>query len=284
MFISETKSTALLEGTTYQPAVSPDKIGIPQLAMATDATARPISMAAAELMDTKVKPIELAIFEIEALANEREKWEVNEHAASHSRLYSILHKCYQFYLRMTEPQVPADVRAHLHEGLKNFIESRGYTCKSNTHDMVRVVKAVFGIIDRRRVSAYSLALRSALVAGPVNAEGQPTPLPADCLVEWIEEQGGVEKARRFRSKQPLPIAVRASSVMATLSGQKLMSFATDAAVLQLEPTDANNMMVLIATYRPSGEFEVNAVLKNDKAINAALTAYGRSHQKSAPKA
>jgi len=33
------------------------------------------------------------------------------------------------------------------------------------------------------------------------------------------------------------------------------------------------MCVLVATYRPNGELDISAVVKNDAAVRAALTAY-----------
>ena len=68
--------------------------------------------------------------------------------------------------------------------IEKFIEQRKYVFAPSSHDMTRVVKCVFGA-DRRRVSAYSIALREAL-----NQK-----VSAKDLVDFIEQNGGVEQIR-----------------------------------------------------------------------------------------
>lgn len=43
--------------------------------------------------------------------------------------------------------------------------------------------------------------------------------------------------------------------------------------MQFDTNDVDKQMVLIATYRPTGEFDLHAVVKNDSAVTAALAAY-----------
>ncbi len=234
----------------------------------------PVSAAVA-MFAAKIKPVEQAIFELEDLEHQREKWEGTELAASHKRLYSILLKCYEFYLGMKSPEKDTDARKALRDGLDSFIKARDYHFKANTHDMNRVVKAVFGSVDRRRVSAYSLALRAALVEGPVNSKNHRTPLAADQLVEWIEDKGGVEEVRAPKKTQANAVSVtdQTAKVKSFVTQKKLMKVSVDAAVMPFDMDAVDKQLVVIATYLPTGEFELHGVVKNDSVVKAALAAY-----------
>src|ERR1035437_5610959 len=105
----------------------------------------------------------VAVTLLETLEAERQSWEGKELAASHARLYAILTDCYGYYLGMKAADSPKQLRVQMAKGLERFIAMRKLRTLDKTHDMNRVVKAVFGE-DRRRVSAYSRALRAGLTA------------------------------------------------------------------------------------------------------------------------
>jgi hypothetical protein len=93
------------------------------------------------------------------------------------------------------------VRMARTDEMEKFIKTRAYTFMPTTHDMTRVVKCVFGV-DRRRVSAYSIALREALRQKVAAAD----------LVAFIEQNGGVEQIRLGGTK-PLTVAIRAAKAL-----------------------------------------------------------------------
>ncbi|PUE28066.1 hypothetical protein [Limnohabitans sp. Jir72] len=236
------------------------------------------SAAISAVIAATIKPIEQVYFLLENLEAEREKWEITELAASHKRLYEMLTKCYAFYLRM-KTDTSSEVREQSRKGLNAFIAARSYTFKASTHDMNRVVKAVFGGVDRRRVSAYSTALRAALVGVQPDAKNKPTRVPESQLSTWLEDQGGVEEVRLGSKNKGMTPKARAEKVETVVRTKKLMSFAVDEAVMQLDTNDNDKPMVLIATYRPTGEFDVHVVVKNDSAVNAAYAAYYTDNKK-----
>lgn len=59
-----------------------------------------ISEASKKAVAEQISGVNQAIFALEQLEAEREHWEANELAASHKRLYSLLTRCYQYYLDM----------------------------------------------------------------------------------------------------------------------------------------------------------------------------------------
>ena len=200
--------------------------------------------------------------ELKSLETARISWETTELAASNSRLYSILQQAYQFYLVMKQ-DASKDVRKEKLAVMEAFIEERGYTTSfgATTHDMTRVIKCVFGV-DRRRVSAYSIALREALRQEVASTD----------LIAFLEQNGGVEQIRMGGTK-PLSPTKRAELVKAQVSDAVIGTVKFDALAVKASPDWNDKQVVLVATYLPTGEFEVNAVVKHEGAVKTALAAY-----------
>lgn len=200
--------------------------------------------------------------QLKSLESARISWETVELAQSNNRLYSILQQAYQFYLVMKQDE-SKDVRKEKQAALDAFIEGHGYTNSfgATTHDMTRVVKCVFGV-NRRRVSAYSIALREAL----------RQEVGASDLIVFLEQNGGVEQIRMGGTK-PLSATKRAELVKAEVREAVISTVKFDAALVKANADWVDKQVVLVATYLPTGEFEVNAVVRHDGAVNTALAAY-----------
>ena len=200
--------------------------------------------------------------QLNSLETARISWETTELAQSNNRLYSILQQAYSFYLVMKQDE-SKDVRKEKQAALDAFIEEHDYTNSfgATTHDMTRVVKCVFGV-NRRRVSAYSIALREAL----------RQEVGAKDLIAFMQENGGVEQIRMGGTK-PLSATKRAELVKAEVSEAVISTVKFDAAVVKANADWVDKQVVFVATYLPTGEFEVNAVVRHDGAVNTALAAY-----------
>jgi hypothetical protein len=194
------------------------------------------------------------------LENARKSWEGNELAASNKRLYSILYEVYGYYLNLKKHD-DKDVRKKVADEMEQFISQRGYSFMPSTHDMTRVVKCVFGV-DRRRVSAYSIALREALRQEVSAAD----------LITFIEENGGVEQIRLGGTK-PLSVTKRAGIAKEEVLSNELGTFKFDPELCPADSDWADKQVVIVATYLPTGEFQANAVIRHDSAVNAALAAF-----------
>lgn len=195
----------------------------------------------------------------------RMSWETTELAASNKRLYSILKDAYDYYLVMKKNPNEETRKQHATE-VDKFIAQRKYTFMPSTHDMTRVVKCVFGV-DRRRVSAYSIALREAL----------RQQIAAEDLVAFIEVNGGVEQIRMGGSK-PLSVTKRAEMAAAEVRSTELGKLKFDPKLMPVDADWADKQVVIVATYLPTGEFQANAVIRHDSAVNAALAAYYSQQQ------
>ena len=205
---------------------------------------------------------------LQTMESATRNWEANELAASNKRLYSILMDAYTYYMTM-KTDSSKDTRALYADDLAKFIAERKYVFAPTSHDMTRVVKCVFGA-DRRRVSAYSIALREAL-----NQK-----VSAKDLVDFIEQNGGVEQIRLGGTK-PLSAKVRAGKVKDEVVGSVLGVIKFDSRLVRADADWADKQVVIVATYLPTGEFQANAVIRHDSAVNAALAAYYSQQQAAA---
>ncbi|WP_416546705.1 hypothetical protein ACHEXK_12775 [Limnohabitans sp. DCL3] len=209
---------------------------------------------------TSVSQNKLAVME-----QARMSWETTELAASNKRLYSILKDAYSYYLVLKQDS-SKEIRKSRADELDAFIAERKYTFMPSTHDMTRVVKCVFGV-DRRRVSAYSIALREALRQD----------VAAIDLVAFIEQEGGVEQIRMGGTK-PLSVSKRAAKAADQVLGTELGMLKFDPSMFAADADWADKQVVIVATYLPTGEFQANAVIRHDSAVNAALAAYYSQQQ------
>lgn len=201
--------------------------------------------------------------ELERLETARQNWEVTEMAASHARLYSILTGIYGYYYKMKDKNTTTKVREMMKTALDFFTNRRDSVTRADTNDMNRVVKAVFGD-DRRRVSAYAIALRYAY-----DCRVRPENLTA-----WIKDKRGVEECRKEASgKSGMPLKERAAIAETAVKNTALDIIKTDKMSTLFGADDSEKMVVLVATYRATGELEIQGVVKTDTAVKAALAAY-----------
>ena len=194
----------------------------------------------------------------------RKAWEIGTYTASNNELYAILGKCYALYfdLRGNDKDSKA-ARKELDAVMCNL----GYSFKQETHMLTKLVKFVFGAVDRRRVSTYGLVLRAAL-ADEIKADGIPA---------FIISGGGVEQIRRRKSGTAISPKDKAAlgkqtveqNNLAVIDGTSLAAMAGDAC----EGDD----MVAIVTLQADGSFVVREIITNKAVVNAAMVcAYSKS--------
>jgi hypothetical protein len=218
------------------------------------------------------KPARLLV----ALENECKNWEATDLAATHARLYQLLTRAYSYYITMKRDG-DKEVRADYKKALEIFIAERGYKFLADSDDMHRVVKAVFGS-DRRRVSAYSKALKVAMTSGAPDADGKPSHVPVAELASWITAQGGVEEVRRGTNSAQNSSVPKHEIVTAYLEDIELMKFVPDATTMPMSVEDNDKPVLLIAVYRPNGEFEIKGTVKSETVIKAAYDAFYKEHK------
>jgi len=196
---------------------------------------------------------------IDELVTQRISWENNELTNANEALYGLLQHCYSLNNAMSGSDSTAK---SLKKGLSNYIKDKNYKFTESTPLITKVVKCVFGV-DRRRVNAYSTALRVAIAEKKSVIE----------LPKFFKEQGGIEEVRRKASgtkvktldeKVKLGRTVLENEALATVHSDKLnASFST---------TNLEEGIVLLATREDDGSFAIRQMVQTNAAVKSALAA------------
>lgn len=204
--------------------------------------------------------------QVQVLANierSRIEWQEGAYKTSNQQLYGVLAQCLAF-----GADLDTTASKDRNKALDDFYKERGYRIKKDTPLMTRIVRAVFGDIDRRRISTYSLVLRAA------KAE-KKSPLS---LADWIEERGGVQEIRLARS--PSFVSPKKKAELAQSSFEQLPMLATvntEALALVTDTDKVGAECVLLATLMADGNYAIKAVLNKNAAVTAAFTALYALH-------
>lgn len=202
-----------------------------------------------------------------ALEAERISWETTVYRTSNQALYSVLAKC--LALSHVESSEHAKKR---NAALEAFFKQRGYRYKKDAHPASRIVKAVFGDIDRRRLSTYSLVLREAIKQG----------ITASNLADWIEDRGGIQEIRLSQSKTFVKPSAKAEIAKQRFDSLPALAQVKSEALSELADADfMGDCCVLIAEQAADGSFIVRAVTRSTGAVNAAFTALYSEQNKAA---
>ena len=196
---------------------------------------------------------------IDQLISERQHWENHELANSNETLYALLQHCYSLNNAMSGSDGTAKA---LRKGLANYIENKKYQFKESSPLIAKIVKCVFGV-DRRRVNAYSSALRVAMAEKVAVME----------LPKFFKDQGGIEEVRRkattgkaktMKDKVELGRAVLDSEALAFISSDSLNASFSNQSL--------EEGVVLLATREDDGSFAVRRVVQSNSAVKSALAA------------
>jgi len=205
------------------------------------------------------------------LENKRLGWEAGAYRTSNQELYAILAECLAYVTaELTLAQAKQRSAA-----LEAFFKARNYTYKAELPLANKVVKAVFGGIDRRRTSTYSLVIRQAI---------KEKVLPLN-LAGWIEEKKGIQEIKLGRSatyispknKADIGKEIFDGKVIIGNAQSELLSHIADAQFL-------GHSCVLLAEQMPNGSFDIKAVVRNDSAVKAAFQALYQNQKEAAEKA
>ena len=143
-----------------------------------------LNVSSVVLNDSNTKSNVPANIELSSMEAKRIAWETGVYRTSNQALYQVLAECLAY-----SGELPVSMSKLRNGALATFYKERGYRYKEDAPLVTRVVRAVFGDINRRRISTYSLVLRQAQKESIAYAD-----LPA-----WIEERGGIQEIRLSRS-------------------------------------------------------------------------------------
>ena len=204
-------------------------------------------------------PFQVALNAIHTLEDKRVVWEEGVYKTSNQALYEILAECLIYGGELTTTEASSARR----DALQAFYKERKYRWKAETPLMTKIVRAVFGDIDRRRISTYSLVLRKAK---------KENILPND-FAAWVEEEGGVQEIRLGQSATFVSPKVKAERAQESFKQiNKLASVKTEALAAFFDADKVGNHFVMLAQLEADGSYTVKALLDSGAAVNASFTA------------
>ncbi len=186
---------------------------------------------------------------------ERKNWQENEYARSTQRLYEILQQCYAMYHEMKG--VSAEKLA-MKRAFNSYCTDIGVNFNDSTHLMTKIVRCVFGD-DRRRVSAYALALRI--------ADEQKTSVLD--IPKYFTEAGGYEEVRRNNTNKANKADKKAQG-LSLMSTPSLGSVTSDALNAAFDEGNYDGAVLLMSTREPDGSFQVKYVIQQGTIVTSAL--------------
>ena len=239
-------------------------------AVAMSLVAQPTAEVVVQNDEITLTPLTVSQPLIKVLADletERETWEQGAYRTSNLALYAVLAKC----LAIAQADTP-ELAKQRNAGLEAFYKQRGYAYKKDAPPATRVVKAVFGAVDRRRLSTYSLVLREAIKQKVLATQ----------LAEWIEQNGGIQEIRLSQSAtfiKPNAKVEQARQTFNTLP--ELASVKSEALTLLADADFIGECCVLIAEQAANGSFIVRGFTRAGGAVNAAFAALYAEQKKAA---
>ena len=233
--------------------------------------AQPTSTVVVQNDTTAITPLSFAQPLTKVLADletQRVVWEEGVYRTSNQALYALLAHC----LAIAQADTP-ELAKQCNAGLAAFYLLRGYSpAKASTPPATRVVKAVFGNVDRRRLSTYSLVLREAIKQRVQAAQ----------LAEWIEQNGGIQEIRLSQSATYIAPKDKAATAKQQFECMPELATVKSEALSQLADGDfMGECCVLIAEQAANGSFVVRGFTRAGGAVNAAFAALYAEQKKAA---
>ena len=196
---------------------------------------------------------------IDHLVDQRLHWENHELASSNDALYALLQHCYSLNNAMSGSDGTAKA---LRKGLANYIQDKKYQFKESSPLIAKIVKCVFGV-DRRRVNAYSSALRVAMAEKVAVME----------LPKFFKDQGGIEEVRRKATTgKAKTMKDKIELGRAVLDSEALAFITSDSLNASFSNQSLEEGVVLLATREDDGSFAVRRVVQSNSAVKSALAA------------
>ena len=194
---------------------------------------------------------------IDHLVDQRLHWENHELANSNETLYALLQHCYSLNNAMSGSDGTAKA---LRKGLANYIQDKKYQFKESSPLIAKIVKCVFGV-DRRRVNAYSSALRVAMAEKVAVME----------LPKFFKDQGGIEEVRRKATTgKAKTMKDKVELGRAVLDSEALAFITSDSLNASFSNQSLEEGVVLLATREDDGSFAVRRVVQSNSAVNGTL--------------
>ncbi len=244
--------------TPSAPELSGAGIAVPQNATFASSGVAVPNNAATEDVVWQAPEFCSAHSAIQGLIRDQYEWLNGVHRAANDRLYGLLQRCHHLYTLMSSDK---EMNKQLKKELDSEVAARKLEIKSSTHTLSKIVKVVFGA-DRRRASAYCLALQAALDEG----------IKTQNLPQFFRDAGGIEEVRRKQTNGNAPKVDKIAVAKRIVPKTALAVVNEPQIIKELDTTKIDDQVILVATQGLNGVLTVNAVVRKVDVVNAVLTA------------
>ena len=197
---------------------------------------------------------------VSALAADAAKWATEEYQRSNDKLYALIQRCYALYHDVVRGDAK-DVKANK-EALHKWMTDNGLGEYVDKELPQKIIRCVFGTRDRRRVSAYTIALRRVIAE-----RCKVVDVPAK-----IAEFGGVHEMTLKRNPSALTTAQKVGQAKAHLAASNLGTVKSAALDNSFEADKVGDDFAAVLELQADGSYTVKCVVGSAGAVNAAFAA------------
>jgi len=206
--------------------------------------------------EDKAKVLTTAEFLVSA-ERERKAWEHGIYVEANKQLYAVLARCYAFVI--SDSSIDG-IKARS-SALMAFYAERNYTYRESTPLASRVVRAVFGNVDRRRISTYSIVIRRAMVLQ----------IEVNDFAQWIDSNGGVQEIKLGRSATYVSKKDKAAAIAKKWKNMQTLAIAADDRLRMQRVRDFDNKhCLLVAMQNKDGTYAIKGVVHTKGIVEQAM--------------
>ena len=210
---------------------------------------------------TSVEQVTKMTQRIAHLSAEAQEFEMGAYAHANQALYGLIQKAYALYKELTNAGYTA--LRFKKQGLTDYLDTKGLGKYSDKPLPQRIIAAVFGDRDRRRVSSYNVTLR-ALIAENVKVED---------VAATIQDKGGVQEMSVARAAGAIGVKEKAALVKDAVKSTTLARIDTAQTKQFANDEKVGDQFTAVLTQEADGSFSINTILDNNAVLKAALAAH-----------
>ena len=204
--------------------------------------------------DSNIAYANETVQQLDLLVVDRKNWESTFYKKSNEVLYAMLAKCKKIFEDKFENATSNDDRKAIRLEISHRLTADGIKVQKNSTTLTMFIRYVFGS-DRKRAHGYAYVLKAAISHGK----------RADELVQFIQEEGGIEEVKRkmVASEKAIANKEKREKAFGLVKAKAELNELSPLAMLDM-PIVKNQTpyVVLVAKPMSNGKTHVVAVLKN----------------------
>jgi hypothetical protein len=221
---------------------------------------------------TSVSAIAAMTQRIADLSAEAKEFETGAYATANLALYGLVKKSYVLYKDLINPN-DSELRFKK-QALADYLSVNNLGAFADKPLPLRIIAAVFGNLNRRRLSSYNVALRSLIAEN----------IAVNDVIKTIEDKGGIQEMSVKRAAGTLGAANKVTAVEEAVKATTLGSVNTPDTKQFVDQEKVGEQYTAVLTQEADGSFSINTIVDNTTALKAVLVAHYNIEKAKAKKA